>query len=112
NIELVKRTFDSLKLVPNYSLAGSYVCTRIVIEGTIKAGTADSKAVAAALQGMKYDALTGPEEIPKADHQVIKDSYLLKGKAKSKMKNAADFADVVSWGKSFLAPEQTGCKLV
>ena len=32
---------------------------------------------------MKYDGLTGTEEIRKADHQVIKDYYLLKGKAKS-----------------------------
>jgi branched-chain amino acid transport system substrate-binding protein len=42
---------------------------------------------------------------------VIKDYYLLKGKAKSKMKDAADFADVVSSGKSFLPVDKTGCKL-
>jgi len=111
NKELVKLTADKLKIVPNYSLAGSYVCTRILIDGIVKAGTVDQKAVIAALEGMKYEGLTGTEEIRKADHQVIKDYYLLKGKAKSKMKNPADYVDVVSSGKSFLAVDKTGCKL-
>lgn len=111
NKDLFKRTADKLKIVPNYSLAGSYICTKILIDGIVKAGSVDQKAVIAALEGMKYDGLTGPEEIRKADHQVIKDYYLLKGKAKSKMTNAADFVDVVSVGKSFLPIDKTGCKL-
>ncbi len=111
NKDLVKLTADKLKIVPNYSLAGSYVCTKILIDGIVEAGTVDQKAVIAALEGMKYEGLTGTEEIRKADHQVVKDYYLLKGKAKSKMKNAADYVDVVSSGKSFLAIDKTGCKL-
>lgn len=111
NKDLVKRTADKLKIVPNYSLAGSYICTKILIDGIVKAGTVDQKAVIAALEGMKYDGLTGTEEIRKADHQVIKDYYLLKGKAKSKMANPADYVDVVSSGKSFLPVDKTGCKL-
>ena len=111
NKDLVKRTADKLKIVPNYSLAGSYICTKILIDGIVKAGTVDPKAVIAALEGMKYDGLTGVEEIRKADHQVIKDYYLLKGKAKSKMANPADYVDVVSSGKSFLPVDKTGCKL-
>jgi len=111
NKDLVKLTADKLKIVPNYSLAGSYICTKILIDGIVKAGTVDQKAVIAALEGMKYEGLTGTEEIRKADHQVIKDYYLLKGKAKSKMKNPADYVDVVSSGKSFLPIDKTGCKL-
>ena len=111
NKSLVKRTQSSLKMLPNYSLAGSYICTKILIDGIAKAGSVDQKAVIAALEGMKFDGLTGVEEIRKADHQVIKDYYLLKGKAKSKMKDASDFADVVSSGKSFLPVDKTGCKL-
>ncbi|MDP9971346.1 branched-chain amino acid transport system substrate-binding protein [Variovorax paradoxus] len=111
NKDMVKLTADKLKIVPNYSLAGSYVCTKILIDGIVKAGTVDQKAVIAALEGMKYEGLTGTEEIRKADHQVIKDYYLLKGKAKSKMKNPADYVDVVSSGKSFLPLDKTGCKL-
>ncbi|MDZ4358729.1 MAG: ABC transporter substrate-binding protein [Variovorax sp.] len=111
NKDLVKRTADKLKIVPNYSLAGSYICTKILIDGIVKAGTVDQKAVIAALEGMKFDGLTGVEEIRKADHQVIKDYYLLKGKAKSKMANPADYVDVISSGKSFLPVDKTGCKL-
>ena len=43
---------------------------------------------------------------------MLKSYYLLKGKAKSKMKNKDDYVDVVSSGKSFLPVDQTGCKLV
>jgi len=111
NKSLVKRTQSSLKMLPNYSLAGSYICTKILIDGIVRAGSVDQKAVIAALEGMKFDGLTGVEEIRRADHQVIKDYYLLKGKAKSKMKDAADFADVISSGKSFLPVDKTGCKL-
>ncbi|MFS2097393.1 ABC transporter substrate-binding protein [Variovorax sp. Varisp85] len=111
NKDLVKRTADKLKIVPNYSLAGSYICTKILIDGIVKAGSVDQKAVIAALEGMKFDGLTGTEEIRKADHQVVKDYYLLKGKAKSKMKDAADYVDVVSSGKSFLSIDKSGCKL-
>ena len=71
----------------------------------------EHKAVVAALEGMKYQGLTGEEEVRKADHQVLKSYYLLKGKAKSKMKNKDDYVDVVSSGKSFLPVDQTGCKL-
>ena len=64
-----------------------------------------------ALKGMRYSGLTGEEEIRAADHQVIKDYYLLKGKAKSAMKDKDDYADIVHSGKSFLSPEAAGCKM-
>ena len=111
NRDLVKRCADKFKANPNYSLAGSYICTKLLLDGIIKAGTADPKAVVAALEGLKYAGLTGDEEVRKGDHQVLKDYYLLKGKPKAKMKNSDDFVDVVSSGKSFLPVDQTGCKL-
>jgi branched-chain amino acid transport system substrate-binding protein len=110
NRDLVKRANDKFKANPNYSLAGSYICTKLLIDGIIKAGTVDPKAVIAAMEGMKYQGLTGDEEIRKADHQVLKNYYLLKGKAKAKMKNKDDYVDVLSSGKSFLPVDQTGCK--
>jgi branched-chain amino acid transport system substrate-binding protein len=60
---------------------------------------------------MKYDGLTGPEEIRAADHQVIKNYYLLKAKAKSAMKDKDDYADIVSSGQSFLSPEEAKCTM-
>lgn len=111
NNELVKMTQAKLKYNPNYSLAGSYIGTKLLIDAIIKAGKTDQKAVIAALEGMKYQGLTGEEEVRKADHQVLKDYYLLKGKPKSKMANKDDYVDVVSSGKSFLPVDQTGCKM-
>ena len=111
NRDLNKRVIDKLKMNPNYSLAGSYICTKILIDGILKAGTVEPKAVVAALEGMKYEGLTGVEEIRKADHQVLKNYYLLKGKAKAQMKNADDFAEVLSAGRSFLAIDKTDCKM-
>ena len=55
--------------------------------------------------------MTGEEEIRKGDHQVLKNYYLLKGKAKAKMKNKDDYVDVLGSGKSFLPVVKTGCKL-
>lgn len=52
---------------------------------------------------MKYQGLTGEEEVRKADHQVLKNYYLLKAKAKAKMKNKDDYVDVLNFGKSFPA---------
>lgn len=111
NRDLVKRANTAFKANPNYSLAGSYICTKILLDGIVKAGNVDPKKVVAALEGMKYDGLTGPEEIRKGDHQVLKNYYLLKGKAKNKMKNADDYADIVSSGQSFLPLDKTGCKM-
>lgn len=111
NHDLVKRSEAAFKANPNYSLAGSYICTKLLIDAIIKAGSVDQKAVIAALEGMKYQGLTGEEEVRKADHQVLKNYYLLKGKAKSKMKNKDDYVDVMSSGKSFLPVDKTGCKL-
>ena len=111
NRDLVKRSNAAFKANPNYSLAGSYICTKILLDGIVKAGTVDPKKVIATLEGMKYDGLTGPEEVRKGDHQVLKNYYLLKGKAKNKMKNADDYADIVSSGQSFLPLDKTGCKM-
>lgn len=111
NKEFVAYAQKVLKDDPNYSLAGSYICTKIVMDAIAKANSTDPKAVIAAMEGMKYEGLTGTEEIRKGDHQVIKNYYLLKGKGKAKMRGKNDFADIVSFGKSFLPVEKTGCKM-
>lgn len=111
NKEFVQVVNAGLKIDPNYSLAGSYICTKIMLDAMIKANSTDPKTVIAAMEGMKYEGLTGTEEIRKDDHQVIKNYYLLKGKAKSKMRNKNDYADIISFGKSFLPLDKTMCKI-
>ncbi|ANN76586.1 ABC transporter substrate-binding protein [Bordetella flabilis] len=111
NKDLVKRSQDAFKSNPNYSLAGSYICTKILIDAIVKAGTDDPAKVIATLEGMQYTGLTGEERIRAEDHQVLKNYYLLRGKAKSAMKDKDDYADILSSGQSFLPVAQTGCKL-
>ncbi|MFC3110065.1 ABC transporter substrate-binding protein [Undibacterium arcticum] len=111
NKEFVKFVNSSLTIDPNYSLASSSICTKILLDAIIKANSTDPKAVIAAMEGMKYEGLTGTEEIRKGDHQVLKNYYLLKGKAKSKMRSKNDYADIVSFGKSFLPLDKTMCKI-
>ena len=111
NKELVERTRERLQFNPNYSLAGSWICTKIVLDAIARADSVEPAAVIKAMEGFQYDGLTGQEEIRKEDHQVLKNYYLLKGKAKAKMKNPDDYADIVHFGKSFLPADQTGCKM-
>lgn len=111
NHALVKRCREQLNYNPNYSLAGSYICTKILLDAIAKAGSADPAQVIKTMEGFQYDGLTGPERIRPGDHQVIKNYYLLKGKAKSAMKDKDDYADIINGGQSFLPEDQTGCKL-
>ncbi|MCQ0091558.1 ABC transporter substrate-binding protein [Roseovarius sp. M141] len=111
NKALVERTQAKYGQNPNYSIAGSYIITKLLLDAAAKAGSTDGAAVAAALSGLEYDGLTGPEMVRPDDHQVIKDYYLLKGKAKADMGDKDDYAEIVSSGQSFLAPGDTGCTL-
>lgn len=110
NRKLVEQVKAKYNMKPNYSLAGTYAITKMVADGITKAGSTDVDKVIAAMQGTEYDGLTGKEVIRKEDHQVIKNYYLLKGKAKASMKDADDFAHILHGGQSFLSPEAAGCK--
>jgi len=111
NKQFVAKVKKEKGINPNYSLAGAYIISKLLIEGTKKAGSADGPAVAKALEGLDYDGLTGKETIRAADHQVIKNYYLLKGKAKSAMKDKDDYADIINSGQSFLSPQDAKCKM-
>ncbi|GJE41992.1 ABC transporter substrate-binding protein [Methylobacterium soli] len=111
NKALVAKLRETRKMSPNYSFAASYLLTKLLIDAATKAGTTEGPAMIKALEGLTYAGLTGEEEIRAADHQVIKNYYLLKGKAKSAMADKDDFVDIVGSGKSFLTPEAAGCKM-
>jgi branched-chain amino acid transport system substrate-binding protein len=97
--------------VPNYLYACGFAVAQVLIEGINKAGTTDVPVIIKALEGMSYEGPTGTEVVRAEDHQVIKDYYLMLGKAKSAMKDKNDFADIVAATKAFLPPEKTGCKM-
>ncbi len=111
NKRFVADVRERFKLTPNYSLAGPYANTRMLFDAMNKAKSTDPKPVIAALEGLKYEGLTGTEEVRKEDHQVLRDFYLVKGKAKRQMRDQDDFADIVSSGRHFLSPTEAGCKM-
>lgn len=111
NKALVEQCRAKFNMNPNYSLAGAYIATKMMLDGIVKANSTDTAKVVAAMEGAKYDGLTGPEEIRKEDHQVLKNYYLLKGKAKAKMGDKDDYCEIVHGGQSFLSPADAGCKM-
>lgn len=112
NKKFVKLVRDATGKPPNYPIAAGYAEINLLLDAINKAGSAEDPAkVIKALEGYEYAGLTGTEKIRADNHQVEKDYYFLKGKAKSQMKDEWDFVDVMSSGKSFLPVGQTGCKL-
>jgi len=109
NRRLLEAYAQQYKDRPNHSFATAFACTQVIAEGIAKAGTADCAQVIKALEGLQYEGICGTETVRAGDHQILKDCYLARGKAKSAMKDAYDFADILSGGQSFLPVEQTGC---
>lgn len=95
----------------NYLQACGWAVAQMMVEGLNKAGTADVPALISALEGLSYPGPTGTEVIRAGDHQVIKDYYLMLGKARGAMRDPADFAEVLAGTKSFQTPEQAGCRM-
>ncbi|KRB85112.1 ABC transporter substrate-binding protein [Noviherbaspirillum sp. Root189] len=112
NKKFVSQVREKFKISPNYSLAAPYINTRMLIEGINKAKSIEPKAVISAMEGMKFESLTGMEEIRKEDHQVLRDFYLVKGKAKAQMRDKDDYAEIINSGRFFLSPDVAGCKMV
>lgn len=111
NKQLVKLCQEKFGINPPYPLAADYNCAKLLLETIAEARTDDPAALIARLEGRKYDGPTGAEEVRAFDHQVVKDYYLLRGKAASAMKDKDDLAQVVSSGKSFLPQAQSACKM-
>jgi branched-chain amino acid transport system substrate-binding protein len=111
NKTLVDLTKAKYGIAPNYSLASSYICAKLLIDAAAKAGSNDGAAVRKAMEGLAYPGLTGEETIRAADHQVMKKYYLLKARAKAAMADKNDYVEIISSGQSFVSPEAAGCKL-
>jgi len=94
----------------DYSVAGSYIIMKILLDAIEKAGTTDADAVIKTLEGYTFQGPTGEESVRAGDHQVIKKVYLAKGKTKLQMKYDADFIEIVDKSAFFIPLEQNPCK--
>ena len=111
NRELVKLTQAKYGISPTYPLAADYIGSNIILDTIAATGSFDGATVAKAMQGLTYQGPTGEESIRAGDHQVIKDYYLLVGKAAATMRDKDDLAEVLSAGRSFPDVSATGCAL-
>lgn len=111
NDRLVKIVKEKLNDVPNYLVACGYAVSQILCEGIKRANSTDVGAIIKAIEGMEYQGPTGAESVRAGDHQVIKDYYLMRGKAKSALKDKHDLAEIIKATKAFLPVEKTGCKM-
>lgn len=111
NHDLVKRTRDTFGIAPNYSLAAPFVNMVMLTTAMEKAQSTDPAAVIQAMSDLEFDGLTGREQVRPGDHQVLRDFYLIRGKAKSQMKDKDDYADILHAGRNFLPVEQTQCNM-
>lgn len=96
---------------PNYPMALGFVGFQLLGLGMKKAGSTEPEKVIAALEGMTYDGLTGRERVQAEDHQVLKQYYLLRGKAKDKMSNKFDYVDIISHGASVVPVGESACRM-
>jgi branched-chain amino acid transport system substrate-binding protein len=111
NKAFVKLTKQQLGMVPDYSMAVGYVGIQLLSLGMKHAHSTAPSAVIEALEGLQYDGLTGKETIRSADHQVVKQYYLLKGKPKGKMKDKADYVDIISHGAAVPPLHGSHCQM-
>lgn len=102
---------EKTKGATNYLQACGWAVGQMLVEGLNKAGTDDIPALIKAMEDLTYEGPTGTETIRAGDHQVIKSYYLMRGKAKSAMRDGDDFAEVVAATKPFLSPVDAGCKM-
>ncbi len=111
NHQFVQQVRETFGISPNYSLAAPYINMRMLTKAMEEAQSTDPAAVIQTLETLKFEGLTGLEEIRKEDHQTLRDFYLIKGKAKNDMKDKDDYADIISSGRYFLSAAQTDCKM-
>lgn len=111
NNQLVKDVKAAYGITPNYPLAADYISTKVILDGIAKSESTNPTKVMKFLEGYSYEGPTGTEMIRASDHQVIKNYYLLQGKPASEMKNSDDFAEIVSYGKSFPDESSLVCNL-
>ncbi|MBR1125938.1 ABC transporter substrate-binding protein [Bradyrhizobium lablabi] len=95
----------------NYLQACGWAVAQMFVESANKAGSLDVPDLTRAMEGLTYEGPTGTETVRAADHQVIKNYYLMRGKARSAMRDADDFAEILQATKAFMSPEQAGCKM-
>lgn len=71
-----------------------------LLRGVTAAGSSDTEAVIAALEGLKYDTYKGGQHFRGCDHQSVQDVHIIASKAKADMQNPYDVFDIIHTDKA------------
>lgn len=107
----VKAWQDKYNVPPSYPEAMHVEQFRIMAMGIEKAKSLNTDAVSKAMEGMKWDGVTGETSIQSFNHETRKNYFLLQGKSKKEMKDPHDMASVVSFGSSLKTQAESACKM-
>ena len=111
NNAFIKSYRSQYNELPRWWAAAEYQTSTLLFDAVRRAGSDEGPAIIKALEGHKYQGLTGDEEIRAFDHQCIKNHLLARGKKKSAMKNADDYCDVLSVSRAAISRNASDCKL-
>jgi branched-chain amino acid transport system substrate-binding protein len=107
----VKAWQAKYKVPPSYPEALHYTHWKMMITAMEKAKSTDPDAVSKAMEGLKWEGLTGEEFVQPFNHETSKNYFLLVGKPKKEMKDVHDLASVVSFGKSLRTQAESDCRM-
>jgi branched-chain amino acid transport system substrate-binding protein len=97
NRKFADKFMEKAKVRPSFPNAANYSAATQYLEAVQEAGTDNADEIVKKLEGKKVnDLFLRNGEIRKADHKVIKDSYLAKVKTKDQVKEEWDLEDIVT----------------
>ncbi|CAN7780561.1 ABC transporter substrate-binding protein [Variovorax sp. LjRoot175] len=112
NKDFVRVYKSEFKENPRFYSAADYQVATLMFDAAKRAGSDEPAAIVKALEGHSYQGLTGDEQIRPFDHQVSKNYLLVRGKKKAAMKDADDYADILSSSRALVPQAESDCKLV
>ena len=111
NKEFLKHYRAEFQDTPRFYSAADYQVATLLLDAVKRAGSDDQAAVAKALEGYRYQGLTGEEEIRAADHQVAKNYLLMRSKAKGAMRDQDDFAELIATSNTLVPLMKSECSM-
>ena len=80
---------------PDFFVAGGFAAASAVVAGVTKAGSTDTEALIAALEGLSFDTPKGVMTFRKEDHQALQDMYAWRIKKDAKDNDVLDLVATI-----------------
>jgi branched-chain amino acid transport system substrate-binding protein len=111
NKKLVEAVQKKFNINPSYGLAAAYYQAKSMLVGVENAGSSKAADIIKAMETKPFAGTNGDEVFRPEDHQLLKDYYVLRGKARAEQKDADDLMSVVAKGHKTMPASETGCHM-